>query len=50
MNHKPAIRGTDLGIWRRIQLIPFEQSLTSDPEDARINNWRANSTLNCLGF
>ena len=26
MNHKPTIRGTDLGIWRRIQLIPFEQS------------------------
>lgn len=22
-NHKPRIRGTDLGIWRRIQLIPF---------------------------
>jgi putative DNA primase/helicase len=26
MNHKPMIRGTDGGIWRRIQLIPFEQS------------------------
>lgn len=23
MNHLPAIRGTDKGIWRRIQLIPF---------------------------
>ena len=22
-NHKPIIRGTDLGIWRRIYLIPF---------------------------
>ncbi len=25
-NHKPIIRGTDRGIWRRIQLIPFRQS------------------------
>lgn len=26
MNHKPLIRGTDRGIWRRIALIPFAQS------------------------
>lgn len=26
MNHKPVIRGTDHGIWRRIHLIPFTQS------------------------
>ncbi len=26
MNHMPLIRGTDRGIWRRIQLIPFTQS------------------------
>lgn len=26
MNHLPAIRGTDNGIWRRILLIPFNQS------------------------
>jgi putative DNA primase/helicase len=26
MNHKPVIRQTDRGIWRRIQLIPFMQS------------------------
>jgi putative DNA primase/helicase len=23
-NHKPVIRGTDLGIWRRIHLVPFD--------------------------
>jgi putative DNA primase/helicase len=22
-NHKPIVRGTDKGIWRRMQLIPF---------------------------
>lgn len=26
MNHKPIIRGTDRGIWRRIVLIPFTQN------------------------
>jgi putative DNA primase/helicase len=26
MNHLPIIRGTDRGIWRRIQLIPFTQN------------------------
>jgi putative DNA primase/helicase len=26
MNHKPRIKGTDRGIWRRIQLIPFTQN------------------------
>jgi putative DNA primase/helicase len=30
-NHKPAIRGNDLGIWRRIRLIPF--NVTIKPED-----------------
>lgn len=32
MNHKPMIRGTDNGIWRRIHLIPFSQSFTSNPD------------------
>ncbi len=26
LNHKPVIRGTDRGIWRRIRLVPFTQS------------------------
>ena len=26
MNHKPIIRGTDRGIWRRVALIPFTQN------------------------
>lgn len=26
-NHKPVIRGTDVGIWRRIKLIPFEVNI-----------------------
>jgi putative DNA primase/helicase len=35
MNHKPIIRGTDNGIWRRIQLIPFTQSF-KDREDKNL--------------
>ena len=32
MNHLPIIKGTEKGIWRRIQLIPFTQDFT-DRED-----------------
>lgn len=28
MNHLPSIRGTDKGIWRRIQLVPFLQDFS----------------------
>ena len=29
-NHKPTIRGTDDGIWRRILLVPFEARFTAE--------------------
>ena len=32
-NHKPVIRGTDLGIWRRIKLIPFEVTIPPEKVD-----------------
>lgn len=32
-NHKPVIRGTDDGIWRRIRLIPFEVQIPEDQID-----------------
>jgi putative DNA primase/helicase len=32
-NHKPVIRGTDHGIWRRIKLIPFTTRITEDKRD-----------------
>lgn len=31
-NHKPIIKGTDKGIWRRIRLIPFLHDFEQDPE------------------
>lgn len=32
-NHKPIIRGTDFGIWRRIKLIPFEVNIPPSKVD-----------------
>lgn len=32
-NHKPVIRGTDVGIWRRIKLIPFEVNIPKTKVD-----------------
>jgi putative DNA primase/helicase len=35
-NHKPLIRGTDTGIWRRIHLIPFEVQIPLEKVDRRL--------------
>jgi putative DNA primase/helicase len=35
-NHKPAIRGTDFGLWRRIRLIPFEVAIPSEEQDRQL--------------
>lgn len=32
-NHKPMIFGTDLGIWRRIRLVPFAVTIADEDED-----------------
>ena len=32
-NHKPQIKGTDEGIWRRIHLIPFEETIPENERD-----------------
>lgn len=29
-NHKPEVRGSDEGIWRRLKLVPFTRTLTPD--------------------
>ena len=35
-NHKPIIKGTDLAIWRRLWLIPFEVTIPEDQRDLNI--------------
>lgn len=37
-NHKPIIRGTDDGIWRRIYLIPFMRAFLSNEKDPELKN------------
>lgn len=34
-NHRPIIKGTDLGIWRRICLLPFSRNFEKDPHIKR---------------
>jgi len=35
-NHKPIIRGTDKGIWRRVRLIPFAVTIPDTERDAAL--------------
>jgi putative DNA primase/helicase len=59
-NHKPLIRGTDYGIWRRIKLIPFTTTITPERQDKRLEekllregpgilNWLLEGTLRWCG-
>jgi P4 family phage/plasmid primase-like protien len=32
-NHKPRVRGTDLGFWRRVHLIPFTVTIAKEKRD-----------------
>jgi putative DNA primase/helicase len=35
-NHKPLVRGTDEGIWRRLRLIPFEVTIPEPEQDEHL--------------
>lgn len=37
-NHKPVIRGTDIGIWRRIHMIPFTVQIPENKVDRNLNH------------
>ena len=37
-NHKPIIRGTDDGIWRRIHMIPFTVQIPADKVDRQLKS------------
>lgn len=36
-NHKPSVKGTDVGIWRRIRLIPFSVTVPEAEVDPRLS-------------
>jgi phage/plasmid-associated DNA primase len=35
-NHKPMIKGSDFGIWRRLRLIPFEVQISEEEKDTHL--------------
>jgi putative DNA primase/helicase len=35
-NHKPVIKGTDYGIWRRIRLLPFTTTMPPEKQDKNL--------------
>jgi putative DNA primase/helicase len=37
-NHKPVIKGTDHGIWRRIKLIPFTTRIPDEKQDKELED------------
>ena len=37
-NHKPVIKGTDYGIWRRIKLIPFTNRIPEEQQDKQLEH------------
>lgn len=37
-NHKPVIRGTDEGIWRRIRMVPFTVIIPPEERDPHLKN------------
>lgn len=36
VNHKPVVRGTDKGMWRRIHLVPFEATFEGAKQDTSL--------------
>ncbi len=36
VNHKPIVKGTDTGIWRRIRLIPFTETIPPAEQDKQL--------------
>ena len=49
-NHKPIIRGTDTGIWQRVDLIPFTVTIPEEKVDKHlVHHLRAELPGICAG-
>jgi putative DNA primase/helicase len=49
-NHKPIIRGTDSGIWRRVRLIPFTQTFEGSADDRQLPEKLASEASGILNW
>ena len=49
-NHKPLIKGTDYGIWRRIRLIPFTTRIEEDKQDKQLEQKLKNEASGILNW
>jgi len=49
-NHKPVIKGTDYGIWRRIRLIPFTTRIEEDKQDKHLEQKLREETSGILNW
>ena len=49
-NYKPEIRGTDLGIWRRLRLIPFARQFTGAAADPMLLETLKGERAGILGW
>lgn len=49
-NHKPEIRGTDEGIWRRIRLIPFTTTIPENERDDHLKDKLRNELPGILNW
>lgn len=49
-NHKPEIKGTDEGIWRRQRLIPFDQTFPPERRDMRLQETLARELPGILNW
>ena len=49
-NHRPIIRGTDNGIWRRVRVIPFDRVFADDEQDKDLKNKLMQEAPQILGW
>jgi putative DNA primase/helicase len=49
-NHKPTVKGTDHGIWRRLRLVPFTVTISEDQKDPHLKEKLADELPGILNW